>query len=382
MRTIEVALRGEGIDVETATTDDDGPRRRIHIPLGERVIVEDAKRRYFAKTTDRYKISASFGRWIMRHARDYDVVHVHALFTFTSNIACFAARRAGVPYVVRPLGVLNTWGMQSRRPLLKRVSVALIERRLLAGAAAVQFTSENEYREALQWNAPVRGVVIPLAVSLPVTPPSDTLRKTYLGIEPGPVVLYLSRLDRKKNVEGLLQAWAICRRELRDGVLMIAGEGDAAYVGELKRVSHALGVAGAVRWIGNVDGPEKAEAFAVSSVFVLPSFSENFGLAPIEAMAAGLPVVVTRGVATAADIDAAGAGMAVDESPRAIADGLLRYLTDDDARASASAHARALVQQEFSVARLGKRLATLYQTIHEARNNAACAYALRSLAHP
>ena len=87
-------------------------------------------------------------RWLREHIRDYDVVHIHALFSYPATVAAHWARRYGLPYVVRPLGTLNRWGVENRRPWLKQLSLRLVERRILAGAAAVQFTSAQEEIEA------------------------------------------------------------------------------------------------------------------------------------------------------------------------------------------------------------------------------------------
>ena len=94
---METVLRMRGVEVETATTDDDGERGRNGKAIGLLLDEDNARRRYFRRDTLRYKVSLSFARWILRHAQDYDVIHIHALFSFTSSVAALAARRARVP---------------------------------------------------------------------------------------------------------------------------------------------------------------------------------------------------------------------------------------------------------------------------------------------
>ena len=112
----------------------------------------------------------------------------------------------------------------------------------------------------------------------------------------------------------------------------------------------------------------KEDLLAAADVFVLPSFSENFGLAAVEAMAAGLPCVLGRGVALSEEASRAGAGVVVDPDPESIAAGLRHFLVDPGARRVAGAAAVALFHQEFSLERMGERLVSLYRSILDARS--------------
>jgi glycosyltransferase involved in cell wall biosynthesis len=356
LRAMERALAAQGVTVETATTDDAGPGARngkaAFGPLHE----DGATRRYFAKRSDVYKWSPRFAYWIANAARDYDVLHLHALFSFTTTAASQAARRAGVPYVVRPLGTLDPWGLAHRRPWLKRASLRLVEAPLLRAAAAVHFTSEDEARQAASLRIPLRPAVIPLGIAMPAavqrTPsPDGSVR-----------ALYLSRLDPKKNLEGLLDALAAVREELPQLQLTVAGGGDPAYARALRERGQALGLHARVRWLGHVAGEAKRRAFEEADFFVLASHAENFGIAAAEALAHGLPCVLATGVAIAGEVAAAGAGLAVAPQPDAIAAGL-KLMMPPGTRASMSALARRLAHDRYSLDAMGARLKQLYADI-------------------
>jgi glycosyltransferase involved in cell wall biosynthesis len=354
LRVIERAVAAEGIDVETATTDADGSGRMVGKLLEVPVQEEDVVRRYFRRDTVFYKVSLQFRRWLRKHVADYDIVHIHALFSFVSTIAARAAWRSGVPYVVRPLGVLGEYGMTTRRPTLKRVSLRLIEQPILERAAAVHFTSDLERREADALGCAMRSVVIPLAV------PMSEMKNDVAPASATPYVLFLSRLDPKKNVEGLLRAFALLVRE--DGLqLVVAGGGEIAYVQALRALAEHLGVASAVRWTGHVTGAAKEELLLGAHAFALPSYSENFGMAAAEALAAGIPCVLGQGVALAQRVQEREAGVMVSPDPEAIASGLRKVLSS--ARAGMAANARALAREEFSVAVMGRRLRKLYEQV-------------------
>ena len=163
---IERALTARGIEVTTVTTNDDGDARTLAVPCGVPVATPCATRWYFPRSTVFFKVSVGLGRWLRENIAAFDVVHAHALFSFAPVAAAFLARRAGVPYVLRPLGVLAPYGMTRHHPFLKKASFALIERRLLESASAVHFTSSAEQAEAEALGLKCNGVSIPLGIDL------------------------------------------------------------------------------------------------------------------------------------------------------------------------------------------------------------------------
>jgi len=373
IRLMTQALQSRGVVVEIATTDDDGPGKRVAI-VAEVVSPVDMSplptfvggvRHYFPKRTEFYKVSPGLARWVLRHVGDYDLVHIHALFSFTSIAAAWAARRAGVPYVVRPLGTLAQYGVTQRRPWLKRLSLRFVEGPILRHAAAVHFTAEAEMAEAEALGIPMRSVVIPLGVE-PLTAGSIG-RRAFFDLYPQlankRIVLFLSRLDAKKNVEGLLTAVSSLAEESPNLRLLIAGDGRPAYVAGLKKLADALGLADRVVWAGHLDGDLKSAALAAAHVFALPSFSENFGIAAAEALLAGLPCVLGKGVAIADDVAQAGAGLAVLPELEEIARALRTILDDGQLGAEMGRRAKALALERYSMEAMGKSLADLYSKI-------------------
>jgi glycosyltransferase involved in cell wall biosynthesis len=176
-------------------------------------------------------------------------------------------------------------------------------------------------------------------------------------------VLFLSRLDLKKNVEGLLDAIPLLVHEAPGLRLLIAGDGAPDYVADLKARAEALGISQLITWAGHVEGDAKAAAFASADVFVSPSFSENFGIAAAEALAAGLPCVLGEGVAIAQEVVQARAGVAVTTDAHSIADGLRRIIADSDGRMRMSSNAARLAQERFSMQAMGEQLERLYTDI-------------------
>jgi glycosyltransferase involved in cell wall biosynthesis len=362
VRTMARGLAHAGVEVHVATTDDNG-RGRLGVSHAIPVVEEAVTYHYFSRQTRFYGVSWPLGRWLARHVRDYDLVHVHALFSFAAVPAAYWAARAGVPYVVRPLGTLNRWGMEHRRPWLKRLSFAIIERRILRGAARIHYTSEQEQIEAAELGLNRRQAVVPLGIDLTPfaeLPPRGWLRERAPGSAGRPVALFLSRLDPKKGLDLLLAAFARARSRKPDLVLVIAGSGDPGFEQGLRRDATRLGLGDSVYWAGFLSGREKLAALADADLFALPSYSENFGIAVVEAMAAGLPVVISDGVGVYREVAAARAGLVVPCEQEALAEALLQLTLDAGLRDEFGTRGRELARSRFSLEAMTDGLIAMY----------------------
>lgn len=360
------SLAAQGVQVDVATTDDDGPGARLKVPLGKRVEHQGYGIFHFRKQLEFYKVSLPFSRWMARHVIDYDLVHIHALFSYTSSRAAHHARRHNVPYLIRPLGVLNRWGMENRRRFVKALSFRFVEKPILRHAAAMHYTSLAEQTEAEATGATACPFVIPLGIDL--SPPAqvpdvERFFQQYPQARGRRLLLFLSRIDAKKGIDVLLPAFAQVRKTIPDTFLVIAGDGPAELVKKYRDLAATVGVADAVVWAGFLKDADKRAAFAAATAFVLPSYSENFGIAAVEALAAGLPCVLSHGVAIGGDVASSGAGLVVPTEPEPLAVALVQILSDDTLREKCSANGPRLAGERFSLQAMGKNLLGVYQNI-------------------
>jgi len=363
VRTMARALAQAGLDVHVATTDDDGPDR-LRVPLGVPQPEDGATFWYFPRQTRFYIFSWPLTRWLAQHVREFDLVHIHALFSYAALPAALAAHRAGVPYIVRPLGTLNRWGIENRRPWLKRLSFRILESRILAHAAGIHYTSEQERSEASALFAGGHAAIIPNPMDAsPHRFPVGAFRARFPDLEGRRIVLFLSRLDEKKGLDLLLAAFARVHRQCPDTALVLAGSGLPEFAAALRARAAGLGIASSVIWAGFLSGEQKWAALADADIFVLPSYSENFGNAVVEAMAAGLPVVVSDQVGIHAEIAEAGAGAVVPCSVERLAGQILEFLADAGLRASMGQNGRRLSAQRYSPDAVGARMLRLYNEI-------------------
>jgi glycosyltransferase involved in cell wall biosynthesis len=375
VRNIAEALQRRGVQVDVATTDDDGEEHRLEVPLDTFCPFHGQRVRYFPRQVRRYCASYPLLRWLRQSVHEYDVLHAHGLFSFAPVAAAWQARAARVPYIMRPAGVLDSWGMQNKSARIKRLSILLLEEALLNQAAAVHFMSDLERRRAAHLDIHMRSVVLPLGFDLARAQAGAAAQPAEDLVALGkPVILFLARIHAVKRVDVLLKAFA---RLPQPGsvVLAIAGDGEAPLLERLKALAHELGISESVRWLGFAGGERKRRLFAAATLFVLPSASENFGVAIVEAMDAGLPVAVTEGAGLAEFVQSSAAGIVSDDSVESLAAALARLLSDAELRARMGEAGRHAVRTELSLDAFGARLEDLYRTVVSDAERAAGVYA-------
>jgi glycosyltransferase involved in cell wall biosynthesis len=302
------ALSEQGIDVVLATTSHGFTRKDT-----DQTEYKGVPARFFPmQVGESFKYSRPFAAWLAANVREFDLVHIHAVFNHACIAAAVACRNAGVPYVVRPLGTLDPWSMK-QKPLRKRLFWFVSGRTMLQRSAAVHYTAAAE-KEATEKHLGLNhGRVIALGVEVNGFPRIQNPQNPY--------VLSLSRLHPKKGLEALIDAFKA--REQDSWRLVIAGDGPSNYVSSLKQ--KACGSEQIV-FTGWVEGERKEELLRGASLFALPSYQENFGLSALEAMAHGVPVLVTPQVNLAEQIEAANAGWVVEREE--LGRGLGRVLND------------------------------------------------------
>ncbi|HEX9867194.1 MAG TPA: glycosyltransferase [Candidatus Tectomicrobia bacterium] len=346
VQTMAHGLARAGVEVHVATTDDNG-RERLDVPHGVPVVDEGVTYWYFPRQTRLYTFSWPLSRWLSRHVRAYDLVHIHALFSYAAIPAAFWSSHYGIPYIVRSLGTLNRWGLRHRRRWLKTLSLRFIEQRILSGAAVVHYTSEQERLEAAELGIVDRSVVIPNAVDMTRTPSGSVVgrfRARYPELADRRIMLFLSRFDAKKSLDLLLPAFARVRTRYPRAALVLAVSGDPALVAQLQHQAAGLGIGAEILWTGFLSGEEK-------------------WVAVVEAMACGLPVVVSDQVGIHQEVAAAHAGLVVRCDVEALTEACSQLLGDAPLRAVMGRNGQALARRDFSLDAVTERLVELYATL-------------------
>lgn len=294
-----------------------------------------------------------------------DVLHLHGPWLDGNRQIANLARRKAVPCIVTLHGMLDDWTM-SRRGIKKRIYMALAGRRMLNGAAKIHCTAAGELAQAKKWFDNPRTVVLPCMVDLSpfehLPGPAAAMEFLRPEIRDLPKLLFLSRLHEQKGVDILIRAVGLLKERSIPFVLLLAGTGTSAYQQFLSDLVRQLNLADRVIFLGHLNGPVKLSMFQAADLFVLPTRHENFGLAIIEAMAAGTPVVTTRGTDIWPEIQAAG-GIISDSDPASLADQIIRQLNDPAGRTARAHRGRDWVFQTLATGSLGSRYENLYGSV-------------------
>jgi glycosyltransferase involved in cell wall biosynthesis len=355
------ALAERGHHVEIFTTDIDGCHR-LQVPTSRRVEWRGVPTTFFPVHWPRpYAASMGLGAALRRRVQEFDVVHVHSLFLFHTEAAGRSCRHRSVPYILRPHGVLNRYHRSQHR-WRKAVHTALLGRRTIGAAAGLHFTSVMERDHAKALGLGVPAFVVPLGINTSeLHRPVDAKRlfEWQPQLTGQTLITYVGRLAPKKRLDLLVDAFAKVARVHRDTHLVLAGPLDGAG-SRLRTQIERLGLSTRVSLPGLVTGEHKAALLQHSRVFAMPSEDENFGVSVVEAMAVGLPVVITDGVAIHPEIAAARAGLVVPLASRALSDSIGWLLADRGRSTSMGENGRVLSQSTFAWKTLAPELEHMY----------------------
>ncbi|MDG1143865.1 MAG: glycosyltransferase [Burkholderiales bacterium] len=216
------------------------------------------------------------------------VIHNHGIWTATNHWASVRGRKSNLPVVIQPHGMLEAWSLEQKK-IKKKSALWLYQKKDLESAALFIATSEHEYGSIRRLGLRQPIAIVPHGIdtrSLELEPIRRGGRRKIR------TALFLSRIHPKKGLMDLLTVWA--KITPRDWLLVIVGNSsDPAYSAEIKTVIKHLNLSSSVQLLGYKEGKEKDSLFRSSDLFVLPSYSENFGLVVLEALSYGLPVVTT-----------------------------------------------------------------------------------------
>ncbi len=415
VRGLSAALASQGVEVTVLTTNANGDAGQppLDVPLDKPIEQDGYQVRYFrCSPFRRYKFSVDLLRWLWNHAGEFNLAHIHALFSPVSTAAATVARHRKLPYILRPLGTLDPADLRKKRRL-KQVYGLLLERPNLAGAAGIHFTSLQEAKVSERFGTSTRDLVIPLGVEPPqpsglrpacshsLRPLSLTLSyelrlpreeqerimastteeqgeemlskgkaRTELGIpDDQPLVLFMSRIDPKKGLDLLIPA---LERLLAEGLnfhFVLAGTNpqDPDYEKQIQEQVKASPLSSRSAIAGFVTGELKAALLQDADLFVLSSYYENFGIAVAEAMVAGTPVVISNQVYIWEEVKNAEAGWVSACEVDALTECLREALQNAGERQRRGANARHYALRNYSWDAIAQQMIQAYRQILEVK---------------
>lgn len=313
-----------------------------------------------------YYYSRGLSEALADNINRFDLVHIHSVYLYPVLIAVRIARSVHKPYIINPLGAFDRRLISYRSTLRKLIYINIIEKRNMQMASLIHTSSEHEKEAVLSMGIKTPIAVIPRGINLEDYKKPEgikSLAERFPELQNKKVILFLGRIDPQKGVDLLLRAFQQVSGKSDNAYLVFVGPSRTGYLHKLTGACLNMGISERVIFCGPLYGAEKIAALYSADVFVLPSIKESFGISVLEAMAVGLPVVVTQGVGIAPDVRKAGCGMVVEYSVEAVSNALLELLGNDLKRNDAGQKARRLTEEKFLWENMSSQMIASYKSI-------------------
>jgi glycosyltransferase involved in cell wall biosynthesis len=354
-------------------------QEHLELPLDRPVLEEGVEIRYFRAWSQPPKYMFSPGLWraLSESVTDFDVAHIWSVYGFFNTTASYWCRKRGVPHIVFPHGSLDPYLRRRNRPR-KWFYTKLFAERDYRKASAVLFNTSEEMRLASDWSGlqtqpnvngrvPKR-FVVPIGLDPrwfgePDPAAGERFRQRFPALLGRRLVVYFGRLNFKKGLDILAPAFAQIAREYGDAHLVLAGPSDEDYVRKVRQWLAQGGVLEKTTFTGALAGEDRFTVLQQAELFVLPSYTENFGQVVCEAMASGVPVVISDQVNIWPEVSQADAGLVVPCDPQATAQALRSLLNDPPRARQMGRNGRDWVAEHLPWNVVGAQMIRVYEEI-------------------
>ena len=368
------ALVKKGVDV-TVYTSSVGLDGRV--PVYREVNVDGIKVTYFRSakfssfmSSTSWRFSLQMTKALKNNMKVFDVVYIVEIWSYSTAVAAYYCRQYSKPYIISPRGTLYPYTI-SKKAWKKWPYYKLVAKRDLRGAAVIHYTTKDEAEKCHSFlGLKNQFIIIPHGLHLPEfdgLPTKGSLRDHYPALKDKKVILFLSRINWKKGLDILSKAYGKLARERKGVHLLIVGPDEGGYEEKVRGWLREEGVLERVTFTGMLKGKEKLEAFAGSDLFVLPSYSENFGMAVIEAMACRLPVIISNQVGIYREVQNAGAGLIVQPDNAALYSALIRLLDNNQEALDMGKRGREQVEEQFAIEKIADSMVGAFKGVIESR---------------
>lgn len=283
-----------------------------------------------------------------------DIVHINGIWMIQTWIAQREALRFGISTYITPHGMLEPWIIQRHYYSKKLPALWLYQKKAIRTANCLHATSDSEKEHLLNLGYNDHIAMIPNGIAI-----EDIAIKT--SWKRKKTILYLSRIHVKKGVNFLIEAVAALKNELKEYTINIAGEGDTQYINKLKKQISLHGISSNIQFIGGIYGEKKWKAVREADLFVLPTYSESFGIAITEALACGTPVITTKG-APWEELDTWHCGWWTEIGTEPLREALLDFLNLSESNLETMGrNGRRLIEEKYSSKKMAEDMFTLYK---------------------
>ena len=316
------------------------------------------------------RLWAAYSRPLARFLEDavtgFDAVHIHSPWHYPGHVASRLARRHGIPYVVSPHGALNARVLRDKR-FRKWVYGKLAMGRILQSADALHIVARAEQAQLARFGCKTPVFLFPNGINPDqvedfISADTSGFLATYPHLAGKRIILFLGRIQSFKGLDELARSFAGIAREFKDAALVVAGGDVDGTRRKVEKILRTAGVLDRVTFTGMLTGSDKLAAFSCADLFVLLSLSEGFSNTVVEALAAGLPVVISE-QCNFPEVAEAEAGFVVPPEGGPAAGAIRELLSDAGLRERMGRNGRRLVLEHYTWPAIAESVADLYRTL-------------------
>lgn len=363
---LATAQADAGHNVTVCTTDCNHPAKtKLPADYFEAFYPSDVTLKVFSVEYAPLLLSFSMAKWLAANVNHFDIVHIHGLYRFPPMYAAYQARKKCVPFVICPHGSLDPYlyDKSAHSVWLKRLFERLFVLPNLNRASGIHYTTDDERKRVSFLALQAPWFVVPNGLDWEryrVMPDRGAFRSD-IGIGSAPMILFLGRIHFKKGLDLLIPAFELVRRIKPEAKLVIVGPENDEYGERVRGWVRDSGLEDAVHFVGALHRDDVVQAYVDADVFALPSYTENFGMTVVEAMACALPVVISDQVNICAEVARVRGGLVVRCDVQELAGALEALLCDADSRKAMGASGRRFVEDTYTWPKIVGALANEYK---------------------
>ena len=361
-----------GHEVTIFTTNADHPSGRLDVPTDRPI--KTGNRTVWYHRISYFSVlyfSSSFARRLHSEIKRFDIVHIHGLYRFPVTYAAWYARKKGVPYIVSPHGSLDPYlyrqsGFGRWALPLKRIYEYYFDMPNLRQASAIHFIGEKEKEKTEYLKLGSKSIIVPIGIDWSEyqnLPARGGFRRRLKLDDKASLVLFLGRINFKKGLDLLIPAFSRVVEKVPNARLAIVGPDNEGYAVQVKKWCHQTEIVSKVFFVEHLSAPDVRCAYVDADVFVLSSYSENFGITVAEAMACECPVVISDQVDIWEVVKETQSGIVTQLDVGEISDALFSVLDNKDRARKMGENGRALIKNRFSWTIVAQQMIHEYKKI-------------------
>ncbi len=354
------ALARKGIDITIFTPVRKGDEVKIKPPKG--VNLQLFNQGFLSKWWTSY--SPDLARNIQWGAYKFDLIHIHEIWHYANFASYHAAKKAGKPYIITIHGLLDPWCL-NYKAFKKKIYSLFIQRRILREASALHAITNEEVKHIRTFGIDSSIVMIPNGIDPKEfinLPPREELESFYPKIKGKRIILFLGRIHPKKGLDLLAKAFEKIAREWDNAYLMIVGPDSEGYKIKIEKMLESEGVLNKVIFTGMLSGRKKLIVLGGADIFALPSYSEGFSMAILEAMICKLPVIITK-QCNFPEVTEVGAGNEIDPNVEQLTGALSNLLGNPELCKKMGEKGRKLVLEKYTWDKTADKMIKVYEEI-------------------